>query len=133
VRFIDEHRDRFGGVEPICRVLTGHGCGIDPSTNYAFRTRPPSARATRDAQLTVLIRRIDAENYAVYGVRKVWWELQRQGHRVARCSVERLMRAEGLSCAVRGRKIRTTVPPLGPHHDRRPSPCLISWTLRRRG
>jgi putative transposase len=110
VSFIDEHRDRFGGVEPICRTLTTHGCSIDPSTYHRFKKRSPSARSLRDGELTALIRRIHADNYGVYGVRKVWWELQRQGHPVARCTVERLMKAEGLRGAVRGRKIRTTVP-----------------------
>ena len=67
MNFIDEYRDRFGGVEPICRALTEHGCSIDPSTYHHFKKRPPSARATRDAELTVLIRRIHADNYGVYG------------------------------------------------------------------
>ncbi|MCQ0025595.1 IS3 family transposase [Streptomyces somaliensis DSM 40738] len=64
----------------------------------------------RDAELTVLIRKVHADDYGVYGVRKVWAELKRQGHRVARCTVERLMKAEGLSGAVRGKKTHTTIP-----------------------
>ncbi|WP_331767886.1 IS3 family transposase [Embleya sp. NBC_00896] len=111
VAFIDEHRDRFGGVEPICTVLTTHDCGIHPSTYYAFKKRAPSARSVRDAELTALIEEIWEANYRVYGVRKVWAELGRRGHTdVARCTVARLMNAAGLSGAVRGRKVRTTEP-----------------------
>ena len=109
MRFIDEHRDRFGGVEPICRVLTAHGCGIDPSTYYKARKRPPSARSLRDGELKDLIAGLHADNYGVYGARKVWRELGRQGHSVARCTVERLMRELGLRGAVRGKKVRTTI------------------------
>jgi putative transposase len=109
VRFIDEHRDRFGGVQPICRVLAAHGCRIAPSTYWAARSRPPSARSVRDAQLSERIASIHAANYGVYGARKIWWELRRQGDQVARCTVERLMRRAGLRGAVRGKKIRTTV------------------------
>ena len=118
MRFIDEHRDRFGGVEPICTTLTAHGCSIDPSTYYHFKKRPPSARAVRDAELKELISKVHEENYGVYGVRKVWRELDRQGRAVARCTVERLMRELGLAGAVRGRKIRTTVS--DPAHERAP-------------
>jgi putative transposase len=118
VSFIDEHRDRFGGVEPICTTLTQHGCPIDPSTYHKFKKRPASARSIRDAELAVLISAVHADNYGVYGVRKIWHELRRQGHRVARCTVERLMREQGLAGAVRGRKIRTTVP--DPGHERAP-------------
>jgi putative transposase len=116
VRFIDEHRDRFGGVEPICRVLRAHGVSIAPSGYWAAKTRPPSTRQSRDEQLLVLIRGIHAANYGVYGARKVWHELRRQGHRVARCTVERLMRGAGLAGVVRGKKIRTTQP--DPGHQR---------------
>jgi putative transposase len=91
-------------------VLTEHGCSIDPSTYYHFKKRPPSARAVRDEQLKTLIKRVHSENFSVYGVRKVWRELNRQGHDVARCTVERLMRELGLSGAVRGKKVRTTIP-----------------------
>jgi putative transposase len=109
VKFIDEHRDRFGGVEPICTTLTEHGCPIDPSSYYKFKKRPEAARTVRDAELTVLIKQIHADNYSVYGARKIWRELHRQGHQAARCTVERLMRAAGLAGAVRGRTIRTTI------------------------
>jgi transposase InsO family protein len=110
VNFIDEHRDRFGGVEPICRTLTEHGCGIDPSTYYKAQKRPRSAREVRDAELKALITRVHGENFGVYGIRKVWRELHRRGQAVARCTVERLMRELGLAGAVRGTKVRTTVP-----------------------
>jgi transposase InsO family protein len=118
VSFIDEHRDRFGGVEPICRVLSEHGCPIDPSTYYHFHKRPPSARSLRDAELRALIARVHSENFGVYGARKVWRELNRRGQVVARCTVERLMRELGLSGAVRGKKVRITVP--DPSDERAP-------------
>jgi putative transposase len=119
VRFIEEHRhDHFVtsagadggefGVEPICRVLCEHGCQIAPQTYYAALKRPPSARAVRDAELSTEIHRIHGENYGVYGVRKVWRQLHREGHPVARCTVERLMRADGLAGVVRGARARTT-------------------------
>jgi putative transposase len=108
--FIDEHRDRFG-VEPICRVLTEHGCKIAPSTYYAHKTRPPSARAVRDAELVAAIREVffdRAKGRGVSGARKIWRLLRRDGVQVARCTVERLMRREGLRGAVRGRRVVTT-------------------------
>ncbi|MFS8204702.1 IS3 family transposase [Streptomyces sp. CWNU-52B] len=112
VAFIDEHRDRFGGVEPICRTLTGHDCKIAPSTYYAHKKRlaAPSARAVRDAELKELIRQVHTTNYRVYGARKIWRELSRQGHTVARCTVERLMRELGIAGAVRGKRVITTIP-----------------------
>jgi putative transposase len=111
-RVVDAHRDEFG-VEPICRVLD-----LAPSSYYAVKTRKrdPSARALRDRELLDLIRRLHAENFGVYGARKMWWQLRREGVEVARCTVERLMRAEGLQGAIRGRKRRTTVP--GGHAER---------------
>jgi putative transposase len=109
VRFIDEHKDVFG-LEPIGRVLTQHGAPIAPSTCYAARSRPASARAVRDGQLKTEITRVWKDNYEVYGADKVWLELNRQGAAVARCTVERLMRELGLQGVRRGRKVRTTVP-----------------------
>jgi putative transposase len=110
IDYIDVHREEFG-VEPICRVLTDAGCQIAPSTYHAAKTRPPSPRAVRDEQLKAEIRRVHAENLGVYGADKVWRQLNREGIRVARCTVERLMRALGLAGAVRGgRKKRTTKP-----------------------
>lgn len=109
MRFIDEHKSRFGGVEPICRVLCEHGVSIAPSTYYAAKARPRSARAIRDAYLAGEIRRVHAENYSVYGAHKVWRQLNREGIPVARCTVRRLMTAAGLRGVVRGKRIRTTV------------------------
>ncbi|MCY0947086.1 IS3 family transposase [Streptomyces antarcticus] len=112
VAFIDEHRDRFGGVEPICRVLTEHDCKIAPSTFYAHHKRlgTPSPRTVRDEELKPLVHEVFTVNYRVYGARKIWRELNRQGHVVARCTVERLMREMGIAGAVRGKKVITTIP-----------------------
>jgi putative transposase len=95
------------GVEPICHVL-----GIAPSTYYAVkaRQRAPSARALRDAELLVEIRRVHARTRGLYGARKVWLQLRREGVEVARCTVERLMRQAGLEGVRRGRTRRTTIP-----------------------
>ena len=103
---VDAHRDEFG-VEPICRAL-----GIAPSTYYAVKASQasPSARAVRDDDLAQRIREVHEKNLGVYGVRKVWWQLQREDVKVARCTVERLMAREGLKGAVRGKKRRTTIP-----------------------
>jgi putative transposase len=103
--FIDEHRDVFG-VEPICRVLQ-----FAPSTYYAVKARQqaPSARACRDAELVIEIRRAHQQSNDLYGADKVWRQLRREGIQVARCTVERLMRAEGLQGVVRGKRRRTTV------------------------
>jgi putative transposase len=109
VRFIDEHKDVFG-VEPICRVLTQHDAPIAPSTYYAARARPASARAVRDARIKAEIIRVWKDNYEVYGADKVWLELNRQGITVARCTTERLMRELGLQGVRRGRTVRTTIP-----------------------
>jgi putative transposase len=100
--FIDANRDELG-VEPICRVLTAHGCQIAPSTYYAAKARPSSARARRDEELKNAITRVYEENLFVYGADKVWAQLNREGTRVARCTVERLMRDLGLSGARRGK------------------------------
>ena len=104
VAFIDDHRAEYG-VEPICRVLP-----IAPSTYYASKAkqRDPSrrsARAQRDAWLKAEIRRVWEQNFRVYGARKVWLQLGREGTRVAPCTVERLM---GLRGAVRGRMFKVT-------------------------
>ncbi len=107
IAFIDTHRDRFG-VEQICRVLREHGCGIAPNTYWAAKQRPPSPRALRDAELVVEIHRVYEENLFVYGADKIWTQLNRENIRVARCTVERLMRAEGLSGARRGKAFTIT-------------------------
>lgn len=97
------------GVEPICRVLSEHGTKIAPSTYYAAKSRPASPRAVRDERLKSEITRIYQANYQVYGARKIWRQLHREGHVVARCTVERLMRELGLQGARRGKRVRTTV------------------------
>ena len=102
-RFVDEHRARFG-VEPICRVLQ-----VAPSTYYARRTRPPAARRLRDEVLKTQLRRVHAAHFGVYGARKLWRQLRREGVAVARCTVERLMRILALRGVVRGHRHRTTI------------------------
>jgi putative transposase len=108
VSYIDEHKHLFG-VEPICRTLSAHGWPIASGTYRAHRRRMPSARARRDAWLVAQIRRVHATNYGVYGARKVWLALNREGVDVARCTVERLMRELGLRGVVRGKTRRTTI------------------------
>ena len=109
-----EHADRRTadglrwGVEPICRVLSEHGTPIAPSTFYDARARR-SERAVRDEQLKAEISLIWNVNYGVYGARKVWLALNREGTPVARCTVERLMRELGLEGARRGSRHRTTI------------------------
>ncbi len=107
IAFIDAHRKRFG-VEPICKVLTEHGCGIAPNTYWVAKKRPLSARALRDETLKTEIGRVHAENLSVYGADKVWTQLNREGITVARCTVERLMREMGLSGVRRGRQFKIT-------------------------
>ena len=108
IAFVDDHRGEYG-VEPICRVLP-----IAPSTYRAHAARradplttPPRVR--RDAMLKAHFRRVWDENFQVYGVRKVWRQLGREGIAVARCTVARLMREMGLQGAVRGKTVRTTI------------------------
>jgi putative transposase len=109
VSVIDEHRIEYG-VESICAQLP-----IAPSMYYEHKARqadpeclPPRLR--RDRALAPEIRCVHEENLRAYGVRKVWRQLGREGHVVARCTVERLMRAQRLRSMVRGRKCRTTIP-----------------------
>ena len=90
-------------------MLTEFGHQIAPSTYYAALTRPRSERAVRDEELMQMIDKIYRNNFAVYGARKVWWQLRRDGIDVGRCRVERLMRRLGLAGAVRGKTVRTTV------------------------
>ena len=108
IAFIDAHRGAYG-VEPICRFLP-----IAPSTYYvhAARRADPDrlpSRAKRDAALKTAIRRVFEANFRVYGVRKIWRQLAREGVVAARCTVARLMRAMGMQGAVRGKKLRTTI------------------------
>lgn len=97
------------GVEPICRVLTSHGLKIATSTYYAAKNRTSSTRAIRDAELKTHISRVHTDNFSVYGVRKVWRQLHREGIPAARCTVARLMRDLGLEGVRRGKKICTTI------------------------
>jgi transposase InsO family protein len=108
IAFIDENRDEYG-VEPICRTLS-----IAPSTYHernARRRRPERAplRVVRDQALRPEIQRVFHDNFQVYGVRKVWRQLLREGFKVARCTIARLMKAMGLKGAVRGKTHRTTI------------------------
>jgi putative transposase len=108
IAFIDDHRDAHG-VEPICRVLP-----IAPSTYHAHLARradPEKApgRVRRDTELCGKVRRVFEENFQVYGVRKVWRQLVREGEDVARCTVARLMKTMGLQGVIRGRRVRTTI------------------------
>ncbi|MCK6094598.1 IS3 family transposase [Micrococcus sp. EYE_212] len=111
--YIDEHKHDIG-VEPICATLSAAGTQIAPSTYFAAKTRPPSARSLSDARLLVQIRRVHEANDGVYGARKVHAQLRREGLQVARCTVARLMRAAGLRGISRAKGPRTTVPGRGP-------------------
>jgi putative transposase len=108
IAFVDDHREAYG-VEPVCRLLP-----IAPSTCHARvaqRVDPAKAspRARQDPVLVEQIRRVHEANFGVYGARKVWRQLGREGTAVARCTVERLMRRMGLRGAVRGKETRTTI------------------------
>ena len=123
ISFVDAYRDRHG-VEPICRVLA-----IAPSTYHAHaarRAKPEMApaRVKRDTLLSVEIKRVFNENFQVYGVRKVWRQLLREGHDVARCTVARLMKKMALQGVIRGRRVRTTV-------SDKAAPCPLDRVNRR--
>jgi putative transposase len=123
IAFIDNHRQTYG-VEPICRVcrsphrlINDHGAKRhDPSRE--------SAQAKRDKLLKIEIQRVFEQNFSVYGVGKVWRQLKREGFALARCTVERLMRALGLQGVVRGRKIRTTI------RQKEQTPCPLERVQR---
>ena len=122
IAFIDDHRGAHG-VEPICRVLP-----IAPSTYHdhlAKRSDPAkmSARALRDMVLKVEVARVFAENFKVYGVRKVWRQMQREGFDIARCTVERLMQSLDLQGVIRGKPVRTTF-------SDRAAPCPLDHVNR---
>ncbi|MCK1610524.1 MULTISPECIES: IS3 family transposase [unclassified Bradyrhizobium] len=108
IAFIEDHRGAHG-VEPICKVLP-----IAPSTyhSHVAKRRDParlSARARQDAALKIEVRRVFYQNFGVYGVRKVWRQLKREGFDVARCTVTRLMRDMGLQGVIRGKPVKTTI------------------------
>ena len=122
IAFIDDNRDVYG-VEPICKVLP-----IAPSTYHAHiaQRRDPlrlSARARRDVALRIEVRRVFEANFRVYGVRKVWRQLRREGFDVARCTIARLMRAMGLAGVIRGKPVRTTI-------SDRSAPCPLDRVNR---
>jgi putative transposase len=109
VDFVDSQREQHG-VQPVLEALKQTPAQIAPSTYYAAKTRAESVRAVRDRVLAVQIERVHEDNYGVYGARKVWAELNRQGVVVARCTVERLMRECGLRGLLRDKAPRTTRP-----------------------
>ncbi|MBF6303149.1 IS3 family transposase, partial [Nocardia amamiensis] len=112
--FIAEHRARFG-VAPICRALTAHGCKIAPRTFYAWLSRPASKRTLWDTAITEILAGYYEPDEtgrrkpeSLYGAEKMWGHLRREGIPVARCTVERLMRANGWRGVMRRAAIRTT-------------------------
>jgi putative transposase len=122
--FIDEHADRFG-VVPICRALAVQGVQIAPRTYWAHRSAAPSKRALWDTTITEILCGIyEPDEHgkrppeSLYGSLKVWAHLQRQGIEVARCTVERIMAANGWRGVTRARRVRTTV--ADPTHNRAP-------------
>ncbi|ATI79783.1 IS3 family transposase [Sphingobium yanoikuyae] len=120
--FIDEHRAEYG-VEPICRVLP-----IAPSTYHERVAQRRdlgrlSDRARRDQDLKPEVMRVFAENFGVYGVRKVWRQMNREGFAVARCTIERLMRDLGLQGVIRGKPVRTTI-------SNKAAPCPLDHVNR---
>ncbi len=127
IDFIDEHRTRWG-VEPICRVLP-----IAPNTYYPAKNRPLSMRTLRDGDLQVEIWRVWDENFRVYGARKIWIALNRDGIKVASCTVARLMRQLGIRGAVRGKSYRTTWPTRTPASAPETSSSAPSTRRRRTG
>ena len=123
---------------PICRALSAHGLKIAPRTYWARRSRPPSRRALADAALTEIMAGIyePDENgrrppESLYGSLKMWEHLNRQGTGVARCTVERLMRARGWRGVTRARKVTTTVS--DPAHSRAPDRVNRNFTASRPG
>jgi putative transposase len=109
VDYISEYRDVFG-VEPICRVLSEHGCKIAPSTFYDNLNRQASKRKRRDSELaSVIVTARENKFVRLFGARKMWLHLRGLGHDVARCTVERLMAEMGIHGVTRGKTVRTTV------------------------
>ena len=113
--FIAQYRARFG-VAPICRVLSAHGHKIAPRTFYAYQKRPPSKRALWDMTITEVLAGYYEPDQgtrrppeSLYGSLKMWAHLNREGIEVARCTVERLMRANGWQGVTRAKRVRTTI------------------------
>ena len=122
IAFIDDHREAYG-IEPICKVLP-----IAPSTYHAHVAQridasKRSARARREAVMKLEVQRVFAENFGVYGARKVWRQLRREGFVVARCTVERLMARLGLQGVIRGKPARTTI-------SNKSAPCPMDYVNR---
>ena len=122
IAFIDDYCG-VHGVEPICKVLP-----IAPSTYHAHAAQgidPTrcSARAQPDAALMPLVERVFDENFGIYGVRKLWRQLSREGHQVARCTVARLMKSLRLQSVIRGKPVRTTI-------SDRAAPCPLDHVNR---
>ena len=126
VAYIDAYKASFG-VEPICRVLRDHDYQIAPSTYYAFKKRPLSARAMSDQRLLVEVRGVFYANYECYGIRKVWQELKHRRVAAGRDQVARIMRLAGLRGATRRKRVRTTYPEVGA--TRAPDLVQRNWSL----
>lgn len=133
IAFVDDHRKAMGSSR------SARSCRLAPSTyraHVAKRANPEnlSARARRDMALKLEIARVFAENFEVYGVRKDWWQLQRESFDVARCTVERLMRGMGLQGVIRGKPVRTTISdraapcPLRHVNRQFQAPRVATWT-----
>jgi len=108
IEFIDREKQRFG-IEPICRVLTAHDCKIAPSTCYARKTGPLSARAVQDALWKPILLALWTVNRRVYGVHKLWMAALRDGHVIGRDHIARLMRTIQIKGATGMRRVRTTI------------------------
>ena len=124
VEFIDANRDEFG-VEPICTVLQ-----VAPSTYYAAKSRPPSARAVRDAVLVPILVALWHDNYRVYGAHKLWKAARRAGHDIGRDQVARLMRQPASRACRARQRVRTTRPGPDVRRGRRTS-CKRDFTAER--
>jgi transposase InsO family protein len=125
VDYIDAHKDRFG-VEPICRLLTEHGVTISPSTYYAAQAARVSAADLDDAYLANAVHDLFSANHGVYGVRKLWHAMRREGHEVGRDQVGRLMRICGIEGVRRG-KHRTVTTRRDDSAARHPDHVQRAW------
>ena len=126
ISYIDAYKDQFG-VEAICRVLKQADRGFITSRGYRkATTRVPSARALSDSLLIPEIQRVHAENFSVYGIRKMWHAMNREGFHIGRDKTARLMKLAGVSGRRRGRTPVTTVSPKTPDHR----PDLVQRNFR---
>jgi hypothetical protein len=124
VAFIDASKVLFG-IEPICRVLRDHNLPIAPSTYYAFKKRPPSARAVSDERLVPIVKAVHEDNFGVSGARKLWHAFRRQGERVGRDQVARLMRLANVRGVSRRKRVRLSPP--SPPEVRSPDLVRLEW------